>query len=92
MSEPWFAAPKAVAESGYGTLLFTVAASIEQDDPHAAEALRRAAVVVEHWARAVTAAAEFVTHEGGKQTAFGERWYAVVDALGEAGALERSEL
>lgn len=41
--------------------------------------------------KSVLAAVDFVTHEGGHQSRFGARWYALVDALGEAGMLQKQD-
>jgi hypothetical protein len=78
-------------ESGYGLLLRTVAASLEESDPDAAQSLHRISPEVERFAAVTTAAEAFIRHAEGLQTALGSRWYALVDALGSPPSLASSE-
>lgn len=75
--------------SGYDVLLNTVAATLDDSDPDAAQALRRAAVDVERFVAVVTAARDFVENEEGWQPRLTDRWYRLCDALGIGPGRER---
>ena len=76
-------------ESGYGLLLRTVAATLEESDPGAAQALHRAAYDVEAFVATIQAVkASEVVELYGLRWAKDSYYYAAAEALGIEGPLE----
>jgi len=70
-----------VRESGYGLLLRTVASTLEECDPDAAQALHRAAVDVEQMVSTLRLCREVVERYG-NYWCKDDAYYAVAETLG----------